>query len=410
MDKNRIIYTLANNVKTIITPIQSHVSHICIYINSGSRDESDKNSGAMHLIEHMLFKGTSNRTYLEILHYIESVGGEINAFTSKEDTCVYISIHNAYIERAVKILSDIFYASIFPEFELEKEKDVVLDEILSYQDTPQENIFDEFEELFFEPHELSRNILGNKKSVQNITKKTLHDIYTENYITDNLIISYVGGVKPSEIISLTEMYFTDKKNSIHFQKHKRNTYTENNNFKTIITKNTYQAHAILGASAPHITSTYKTAMSLFTNLTGGMSFSSQLNLLLREQNGIAYNIECNYIPYSDTGIFFIYFGTDKSKIPEAKNIIHDYIQNIINHGISEDLLSMYKKQLIGQIALSFDNHVSLMISQAKSYSIYKHIDTLSEIEHKINSVSHEDIHTILNTYINPRNLSELIYL
>ncbi len=409
MNTENSILTLKNGMNVVMHKIQSHVSHICTYINSGSRDESFKNSGAMHLIEHMLFKGTSTRNYLEIINEIESVGGEINAFTSKEETCIYISIHNDYIERAINILSDIFYTSVFPEIEVEKEKDVVIDEIQSYLDNHQENIFDEFEEHLFATHELSRNILGDEQTVSNLNQKILHKIYNQNYTTDNTIISYVGGAKTSTVISLLKNYFSEEKKSF-IQKFERTPCNTHTIFSKSISKQTFQAHTIIGSVAPHLKSDLKNTMSLLNNLLGGTSFNSQLNLLLREQNGIAYNIETNYVPYSDTGVFFIYFGTDKSKINLGKKLIFEHFQDIIHHGISSDLLHMYKQQLIGQIALSFDNHVSLMISHAKSYSIYNHIDTFDEITEKISAITPENIHTVTKQFLNPDTLSELIYI
>ena len=401
---------LENNTRVVISPIQSHVSHIGLFVNTGTRDETKETNGAMHMIEHMLFKGTKNRTYIELLDYIESVGGDINAYTSKEETCIYISIHNQYIERAIDVLHDIFYSSVFTKPELEKEKEVVIDEINSYQDSPQEIIFDEFEENLFAPHELSWNILGNESTVKQFTAEKLHAIYNEHYISNKIILSYVGGVAPREIKTLIQSYFTEEKKSIAPSIHTRSNCSVSNSFTKKIKRDTYQAHCIIGTSAPSMHNRLKTGMILLNNLLGGTCFNSQLNLLLREQHGLTYNIESNYTAYSDTGIFTVYFGTDVSKIDQCRNLLFEKFQNIITSGISSELLEMYKQQLIGQFALSFDNHVSYMISNAKSYMNYEYVDTYDEIIQKIQNVTNEDILELASHVLNPHNLSELLYM
>ena len=401
---------LENNTRLIISPIQSHVSHIGLFVHVGSRDENKETSGAMHMIEHMLFKGTKNRSYIELLDYIESVGGDINAYTSKEETCIYISIHNQYIKRAINVLSEIFYSSVFTKTELEKEKEVVIDEINSYQDSPQEIIFDDFEEKLFTPHELSWNILGNESTVKNFSTKKIQTIYNDHYISNKIILSYVGGVNTREIKKLIHSYFSEEKKPLTTTIHSRTICNTSNFFTGKIKRDTYQAHCIIGTSAPSMHNELKTGMILLNNLLGGTCFNSQLNLLLREQHGLTYNIESNYTAYSDTGIFSIYFGTDASKLDQCRNLIFEKFHNIITYGISKDLLEMYKQQLIGQFALSFDNHVSYMISNAKSYMNYENVDSYNEIIQKIQNVTNEDILELASHVLNPHNLSELLYM
>lgn len=401
---------LQNGVKMVMAPIQSHVSHIGLFINAGSCDENDPVvHGALHMIEHMLFKGTKNRTYLELLDKVESVGGDINAYTSKEETCIYISIQNDYIENAVDVLSDIFYSSQFLSHELDKEKEVVIDEIHSYFDSPQEYIYDEFEEKLFNPHSLSHNILGNETSVAELTVEKLLSLYNTLYVTDNIIISYAGGVPLKTVKQYINTYFSEKK--IPLYSHTRNTeIIQAKYFSESIKKNTYQAHCILGTIAPSMHHPLKTNMVLLSNLLGGTSFNSQLNLLLREQYGLTYNIETNYTAYSNTGIFCVYFGTDASKVDLCKNLIYNTYNEIRTQGISPHVLEMYKKQLIGQIALSFDNHVSLMIANAKSYMNYERVDTYEEIIKKINHISQDTIIELAQTVLNPDSINELLYV
>lgn len=409
--KREEFYIINSNTPIIITQVQSQVSHIGLLIHTGSRDDTLETSGRMHMIEHMLFKGTKKRSYLQLLDYIESVGGDINAYTSKEETCIYISIHNEYVERAIDVLSDIFYSTVFTKQELDKEKEVVIDEIQSYKDSPQENIFDEFEEKLFAPHELSWNILGNETTIENLTVEHLTDIYNKQYVSHNSIISYVGGVSSKKIKKLTQSFFAEEKKSENYTSmHKRTTFLHSNLFSEKINRQTYQAHCMLGTSAPSMHNSLKTAMILLNNLLGGSCFNSQLNLLLREEHGLTYNIESNYTAYTDTGVFSIYFGTDVSKIEQCKNLLFEKFKKIRAVGIRSSLLEMYKKQLIGQFALSFDNHVAYMISNAKSYMNYKHVDTYNESVKKIQNVTNQNIIELATQVLHPDTLSELIYV
>ncbi|HPY82465.1 MAG: insulinase family protein [Bacteroidales bacterium] len=409
--KREEFYIINSNTPVIITQVQSQVSHIGLLIHTGSRDDTLETSGRMHMIEHMLFKGTKKRSYLQLLDYIESVGGDINAYTSKEETCIYISIHNEYVERAIDVLSDIFYSTVFTKQELDKEKEVVIDEIQSYKDSPQENIFDEFEEKLFAPHELSWNILGNETTIENLTVENLTDIYNKQYVSHNSIISYVGGVNSKKIKKLTQSFFEEEKKSKDCTStHKRTTFLHSNLFSEKSNRQTYQAHCMLGTSAPSMHNSLKTAMILLNNLLGGSCFNSQLNLLLREEHGLTYNIESNYTAYTDTGIFSIYFGTDVSKIEQCKNLLFEKFKKIRAVGIRSSLLEMYKKQLIGQFALSFDNHVAYMISNAKSYMNYKHVDTYNESVKKIQNITNQNIIELATQVLHPDTLSELIYV
>jgi len=407
--EREVFFELPNKAKVVLSKSNSLVSYICLFVHSGSRDEPVGCDGVMHVIEHMLFKGTQTRNYYELMSLIESVGGDMNAYTSKEETCIYITIQNQYLERAVDVLHDIFYNSQFLQQEFIKEREVILDEINSYKDTPGELIFDEFEECFFQDHELASNILGTEDSLMQMSVEKVREVYTREYIPQKLIISYVGGVDLDVVQLYIEKYFTKDKNTT-LQLSKRIPFEGTPRFTKIIQKDTFQTHCMIGAQAPGMYDSNKTAMVLLNNLLGGNSFNAKLNLALREERGLTYNIESNYTAYYDTGIFTVYFGTESTKINESKKIIFSIFDTVIQTGLTHDELAMYKQQLIGQVALSFDNFVSLMISNAKSYMCYDKVDTYQEIIEKINAVSNEQLQNLAQSVLNKQYISCLEYI
>ena len=399
---------LPNGVRAVYEHAKSNVSYIGLFVQAGSRDELQKRcAGIMHVIEHLIFKKTASRNYFELMNYIESVGGDMNAYTSKEETCIYISIQNQFLERAFDVLSDIFYHSEFVIEEFTKEREVIIDEINSYKDLPNELIFDEFEELLFAGHELSSSILGTKKSLQAMTLADISAEYRRNYVNNKLMVSYVGAVEFEKVEALLHKYFSEKT----AQHDVRRTAFEKNvqPFSKIKNLRTHQMHCMLGTLAPSMYHGGKTAMVLLNNLLGGVSFNSLLNLALREEQGLTYNIESNYVSYADTGVFAIYFGTDSSKLEQCKNTIFTIFKKLTNGDFTETQLAMYKQQLIGQVAMSFDNFSSLMISNAKSYMCYDKVDNYAEIVEKIQAIHLETIQELSQKLFFENGVSELIY-
>ncbi len=399
---------LPNGVRAVYECAKSNVSYIGLFVQAGSRDELQKKcAGIMHVIEHLIFKKTTSRNYFELMNYIESVGGDMNAYTSKEETCIYITIQNQFLERAFDVLSDIFYHTEFVQEEFSKEREIIIDEINSYKDTPSEQIFDEFEEMLFAGHELSSNILGTKKSLKAITLADISTEYKRNYVNNKLMVSYVGRVEFEKVESLLHKYFSEQT----AQHDVRRTIFEKTVHPFSKTKNlrTHQMHCMLGTIAPSMYASQKTAMVLLNSLLGGMSFNSLLNTALREEQGLTYNIESNYVSYADTGVFAIYFGTDASKLEQCKSTIFDIFKKLTDGTFTKTQLAMYKQQLIGQVAISFDNFSSLMISNAKSYMCYDKVDSYEEIAAKIQSINLETIQALSQELFFKNDVSELIY-
>lgn len=405
MEKN--IY-LKNGLRAVYEYANSNVSYLGLFVHAGSRDELQKKcAGIMHVIEHLIFKKTATRNYFELMNYIESVGGDMNAYTSKEETCIYIAIQNQFLERAFDVLSDIFYRSEFILEEFEKEREVIVDEINSYKDSPSELIFDEFEEIMFKGHELSSSILGTKASLKKMTLNDITAEYKRNYVNNKLMVSYVGAVEFTRVEALLHTYFSEETPHNAVQ---RSPFTNViQPFSKIKKLRTHQMHCMLGTPAPSMYHERKTAMVLLNNLLGGVSFNSLLNLALREEQGLTYNIESNYVSYADTGIFAIYFGTDGSKLEQCKETIFSIFKKLTNGEFSQTQLDMYKQQLIGQIAMSFDNFSALMISNAKSYMCYDKVDNYDEIAAKIQAVNLATIQEIAHELFFENTVSELIY-
>ena len=407
--KKETVEILGNGVKVVLSTAPSFCAYVGLFIASGSRHDG-KTSGVSHLIEHAIFKGTKNHTYREIMDSIESVVGDINASTSKEETCYQIAIANEYVERAFATLSELFFESTFPDDELQKEKTVVVDEIESYEDVPSEKIYDEFEEILFAGNPLSKNILGTKKSVIKTTREDVLKAYNHLYRPSQLVLSYVGCEKNLEVIlELARKYFgkepernLEKIETVPFSLQKIETVTIRN-------KHTHQAHCILGSFAPSIFDPLRLPTAMLANILGGTSFNALLNLALREERGLTYNIEANYSSYSDVGLFSVYFGTDYSKIDSCRHIIEELFAKLINEGLSEQNLSEYKKQMLGQIAVSEDSYMSLMLNNAKSFWWFNHIDTFEEITKKVEEIDNDIIKMVAKKILSPENIYTLIY-
>lgn len=406
--KKERTFVLKNGAKVVLSSADSSASYVGLFVASGSRHDG-ATLGVSHLIEHAIFKGTNKHSYSELMNMVESVGGEMNAYTAKEETCFQIAIVNNHVEKAFSVLSEIFYDSIFPEDELRKEKTVVIDEIESYEDVPSEMIYDDFEEQLFQGHSLATNILGTKSSVRKMTRSDVMETYKKLYRPSRLVVSYVGGVDLKTITSFAEKYFGQNAEKEQDTIAKNPFVPRGTNFNIVKNKKTHQAHCVLGSYAPTLSSELKFAASLLTNILGGPSFNALLNLKLREEQGLTYNIEANYTAYSDTGVFAVYFGTDYSKVPLCRQIIDDLFQSVIEKGFEERQLAAYKQQILGQLAVSDDNYMSLMLNNAKSFWWYGHVDSFQEVAQKINAISNDEIKTVAKQILSPEKINVLIY-
>ena len=407
VETDYLTHTLANGIRIIHQRTDSPVGHLGVLINAGSRDELEEEHGLAHFIEHSVFKGTQKRKAFHILSRIEGVGGELNAYTTKEDTVLYATFLTEYYERTADLLSDILFNSVYPERELKREKEVVYEEINSYKDSPSELIFDEFEELVFDGHPIARNILGTREKLHNFTRDSIFRFIENNYHTDQMVISSVGNIDFGDLLKMLERYFgavPEKKRENSRQKFEGYIPQER-----IVQRDTYQSHCVLGNIAFDVQHPQRIIMVLLNNILGGQALNSRLNLALRERRGMAYNVESGYTAYSDTGLFNVYFGTEKENLEKALNLVQKEFDLLRNTKLGTVQLSRAKKQLIGQIAISTESREDMMLTIGKSYLLYDKVDPLRVVFKKIEEITAEQLMEAANIVLNKEQMSTLIY-
>lgn len=390
----------------------SPVAYCALTINAGTRDENLSQGGIAHLTEHMLFKGTKGRSARSINNFLEKLGGELNAYTTKEETVIHATVLKEDLPKAVELLHDLAFNSIFPENELAKEKEVVLEEIKSYKDTPSEQIYDDFEELLFGNHPLAGNILGTPKTVRRITREDLVNFTKLHYRCENMSFSIVADSKAEKCEALARKYFghletNEPPGIVPF----RSTHIPpgNSGGIHIVSKKSYQAHCVLGGRAYSLYDKRRLPLALLVNVLGGPALNSKLNLLLREKHALAYTVDASYTPFSDTGLFTVYFGTDKTNLDRSLKLINKELNDIIEKGLSMAQLKAAKKQLAGQLAISTDNAESQCLNIGKSLLVFKKVETMDEVMGKINAISSDQIKEVASEVFSDDNLITLIY-
>ncbi|MBK8881740.1 MAG: insulinase family protein [Bacteroidales bacterium] len=402
-----LLHTLDNGIRMVHHRIPGLVAHCGLIINIGSRDETGQEHGIAHFIEHMLFKGTGKRKSFHILSRLEDVGGELNAYTTKEETAIHASFLKDDYERAIELISDVTFNSIFPEKEIEKEKDVVIEEINSYLDNPADLIFDDFEELIFNEQQIGRNILGTQESVRSFSRAMIDSFIAENYSSNQMVFCSVGNIPDEKILKLFITYFSKIATSQRADRQIMNwEYKPSSITKK---KDTYQNHCIIGNVAYDLKDKRRMGMFLLNNILGGQGMNSRLNLSLREKNGLAYNIESSYNPYFDTGVFSIYFGTDSQFLNKSLSITMAELKKLRDSKLGIIQLGKAKNQIKGYLARGYENHESLMLSLGKSLLIFNRIDTIEDLCRKIDNVTASEILETANDILEPSKLSTLIY-
>ncbi|MCK5171174.1 MAG: insulinase family protein, partial [Bacteroidales bacterium] len=341
------------------------------------------------------------------LSRLDDVGGEINAYTTKEETTIHTSFLKNDYERAMELISDITFNSVFPGKEITREKEVIIEEINSYKDDPAELIFDEFEELIFKNQPLGNNILGSPKDLRRFTKKDIESFISKNYHTNEMVFCSVGDISFTKFKKLANKYFGQiEPNPRTNQRAQIDCYIPET--KTI-KKKTHQTHCIIGNVAYNAHDKKKVAMILLDNMLGGPGLNSRLSLLLREKHGYAYHVESNYSPYTDTGIFSVYFGTDKENLNKCIKLINKEFESLRTKKLGVVQLKKAKRQLFGQIAISSENNASLMLAMGKSFMLFNKVDDLEKIKEKIETVTVDDIQEIANEVLDINKMSMLVY-
>ncbi len=402
-----LLHTLGNGIRLIHQPSVSPVGHLGVIVNAGSRDEEEQEHGIAHFIEHSIFKGTKKRRAFHVLSRIEDVGGEMNAYTTKEETALFATFLTEYLDRSAELLSDILFNSTFPEKELSREKEVVVEEINSFKDTPSDLIFDDFEELVYDGHPIARNILGTPEMLKEFGRASILKFMERTYTTDQIVVSSVGNFQFSKLKNLIEKYFgTVPASTRNFRREKFNNYVPQSKIET---KDTFQSHCIVGNVAYDSAHPNRIPMVLVNNLLGGQALNSRLTLALRERMGLAYNIESNYTSYSDTGLFLVYFGTDKGNSEKAVEVVYREFNKLKETRLGILQLSKAKKQLIGQLAVSTENREDMMLAIGKSLLLYDKVDPLEKVVEKIESIDATQVMEVASQVLDQDSMCRLIY-
>ncbi len=400
-------YQLKNGIKLIHRPNRSEVAHFGLLVHTGTRDENPEEHGLAHFMEHMYFKGTAKRSPFQIISRLEDVGGEINAYTTKEETALYASFLKQDYMRAMELIQDIFLHSSFPEKEREKEAEVILNEIQGYEDSPSELIFDRAEELLFPEHSIGRNILGTEESLGRFRNGALKKFQTENYATDEMVLSLVGDVSFKSFCQAAEKYFGDIPQK---SRSRGRIQALTVSAKKIVEKrNAYQKHCMLVGPAYALPDQKRLQLYLLNNILGGPGMNSRLNMALRERRGYSYSAESHYSPYTDTGVMMIYFSCDADKFSRSMQVTREEVRKLRNNLITENRLNHARKQLMGQLAISRENNENIMLSSAKSYLVFNRVDSLETIRKNLESISSGKLRETANEILDPNLLNTLIF-
>jgi predicted Zn-dependent peptidase len=401
------IHQFSNGIRLVHRQTSSTVAHFGVVVNAGSRDEQPMEQGMAHFIEHMIFKGTGKRSAFQVINRLDNVGADLNAFTTKEETCVYASFLTRHYTKAIELLSDIIFNSVFPEKELLKEKAVVVDEINSYKDNPAEWIYDEFDEVLFPGHQLGKNILGTPAHLKRFTQSDLKNFIQRLYLTNQVVLSSVGNMPFKRLVEITGKYFGSQPERAGDPGRIAPTAYH----KQTLTRKfgRPQSHIILGNHAFNQLDDRRIAMAILNNLLGGPAMNSRLNLALREKHGIAYNLESSYQPLSDTGLFTIYLGTDEKMVEKALVLVNRELEKLRNQRLGDNQLRIVKEQLKGQLAISMEANQSEMISIGKNVMVFNKVDTIEDIHSKIDRVDALELLEIANLVFAPEEMSSLVF-
>ena len=399
--------TYKSGLRLVYLHKSSEVAHVGFFFRAGSRFEKKNQTGLAHFLEHCVFKGTKKRNGIQTISRIDEVGGELNAYTAKEELCLHASFPKSHTARALELLSDISINPVFTKKEVEKEKEIIFDEINSYLDSPYDKIFDDFEEELFKGHALGNNILGVKEGLANLNKKDLEGFVKDYFSKENLVVSFVGDIslKVIERMLGKHLHAMPEKGS----QVKIDPFSGYKPFRIVRKEANYQAHLVMGGMAPSYFNTSRTAMAMLMNMIGGPAMNATLNISLRERHVLAYSVEANYVPYADVGFWQVYVGCESKNIKKSLKLIENELDRLQKKPISTAKLKKVKQQFKGQLALSMDVNSGLMHSLGKSLLAFGQIDTIEEIHKSIDSISADELQKLAQTYMQKSEVSSLVF-
>ena len=435
-------YTLDNGLRIIHLPSDSQVVYCGYQINAGTRNEEPGEEGLAHFCEHVTFKGTERRKAWHILNCLESVGGDLNAYTNKEGTVYYSAILKEHIARAVDLLSDIVFHSVYPQAEIDKEVEVICDEIESYNDSPAELIYDEFENILFKGSPLGHNILGTAEQVRAFKTEDALRFTQKLYRPDNAIFFAYGDIDFKKLVKLLKtlnfehgtLNFMNSKTSetpaAEMEAGDANHKVQSSQFKVqskevqsskfnvqskvagqtiVMQKNTHQAHVMIGTRAYDVNDDRRMPLYLLNNMLGGPGMNAKLNLALREHNGLVYTVESTMVAYGDTGTWSIYFGCDEHDVKRCLHLVRKELDKFMQKPLSDAQLKAAKKQIKGQIGVACDNRENFALDFGKSFLHYgweKNVDRLYE---QVDEITAAQIQAVAQELFDKDRLTTLIF-
>ena len=426
-------YTLDNGLRIIHLPSDSKVVYCGYQINAGTRNEEPGEEGLAHFCEHVTFKGTERRKAWHILNCLESVGGDLNAYTNKEGTVYYSAILKEHIARAVDLLTDIVFHSVYPQAEIDKEVEVICDEIESYNDSPAELIYDEFENIIFKGSPLGHNILGTAEQVRSFKTEDALRFTRKLYRPDNAIFFAYGDIDFKKLVRLLKKSFLSEERRVKSEETtfgdrresqfnspeaqaqfniQHSTFNTQHSFEgqtIVMQKNTHQAHVMIGTRAYDVNDSRRMPLYLLNNMLGGPGMNAKLNLALREHNGLVYTVESTMVAYGDTGIWSIYFGCDEHDVKRCLRLVRKELDKFMQKPLSDAQLKAAKKQIKGQIGVACDNRENFALDFGKSFLHYgweKNVDRLYE---QVDEITAAQIQAVAQELFDKDRLTTLIF-
>ena len=426
-------YTLDNGLRIIHLPSDSKVVYCGYQINAGTRNEEPGEEGLAHFCEHVTFKGTERRKAWHILNCLESVGGDLNAYTNKEGTVYYSAILKEHIARAVDLLTDIVFHSVYPQAEIDKEVEVICDEIESYNDSPAELIYDEFENIIFKGSPLGHNILGTAEQVRSFKTEDALRFTRKLYRPDNAIFFAYGDIDFKKLVRLLKKSFLSEERRVKSEETtfgdrresqfnspeaqaqfniQHSTFNTQHSFEgqtIVMQKNTHQAHVMIGTRAYDVNDDRRMPLYLLNNMLGGPGMNAKLNLALREHNGLVYTVESTMVAYGDTGVWSIYFGCDEHDVKRCLRLVRKELDKFMQKPLSEAQLKAAKKQIKGQVGVACDNRENFALDFGKSFLHYgweKNVDRLYE---QVDEITAEQIQAVAQELFDKDRLTTLIF-
>ena len=404
--RSPVIFTLSNGIRVVHQHLPStNIVHCGLFLGVGSRDESADNQGIAHFWEHMAFKGTKKRTSIDIIKSLDSIGGELNAFTDKEKIVFYASVRDRYLERAVDVLTDITFQSTFPEKELEKERGVILEEMAMYIDSPDDSLQDELEAVVFRNHPMGMNILGNEATVRGFRKRDFVNFFADHADNRKIVFSCIGNITLDAVEKLAIKYLERK--PILRSTARRKKFHAYSQDEKILQRGAKQSRCAIGRDAYPLMHENRIPFYVMNNILGGPGMNSRLSLSVREKHGLVYSIDSHYHAYSDTGMFAIYFGTEPKQVKKCITLIRKEMDKLCTSRLRPSELASVKDQIKGQLALSEENNLGIMIMMGRAVLDHSRVPGLDEVFEKIDAVTARSLQQVANEMFDESKLSYL---